>query len=378
MGPKNILILSSQVGAGHAAIANALQQYLSLLPQKHQVTILNTSLNLSSPTYRLVGEYFQEFHKKHWQMTNTPQAAKLIHLLNTPLVAPKIAKTIKASSPDLIITTTAFATFELKAALDLCQLNLPHLVVIADPFTLHHSWTTYKTADHYLAPTSEAKKLLIKRGIAPRKITVTGLPLRLGVFRPSLSQKQAHRQLNLSTDKLTLFIGGSGEGQGHIYSLTRQLLNQPSIQAKAQLLVVTGKNKLLYSRLKAVAKKSPQTLKVYGYTQLIESLLIASDLVVGKPGPNILFESLMLKKPFITTGKPISQELGNYQYIARHQLGIVTNKTSRTIQAILALVNQPDRLKAFLPHIQKHRRLYQQTPQRTLKLIRRFLTKNQP
>ncbi len=370
--PKRILILTTDAGGGHIAITNAVCQYLKLIPNKTLVKTLNTTLAITSPAYRLVGEYFSSFHQTNWQASNSPKAAKLLNQLNTPLLLPKLIKSVNTFKPNLIIATDPFSPYTLKVALHNLKLKIPYLIVVADPFTIHHAWTANKNANHYLAPTKEVKQILVKRNIKASNITVTGLPLRQTVFTPQINQSQARYHLNLDPEKITLFIGGSGEGHGQIHKLTKNILTHPQAKSRCQLIVVAGKNKLLKSRLNTLKKKHPQ-LKFFGYTDLIDQLIIASDFVVGKPGPNILFESLMLNKPFLATSQPLSQELGNYHYITQQKLGLVTHKPARTLEAIIKLVNHPRLLKTFQPGIKKHQRLYQNTPQATLKVIQKYL-----
>lgn len=370
--PKKILILLSSAGGGHVAISQAINQYLSLTPKKYQVEFLDVSPALASPLYRVVGEYFQEFHQKNWQSGNSPKAAKLLHQLNSPLVAPKIAKKLKSFSPDLVISTSPFSIEEFALATKTTNHPTPHIIVIADPFTIHHTWTTYKQADHYLVPTLKTKQILINRSIPATNISLSGLPLRLSVYKPQFTQSKARNLFSLSPKKLTIFIGGSGEGHGQIYKLVQKLITHPQVQSDCQLIIVTGKNKLLKTRLDKLIAKNP-TIKTFGYTNQIDQLLIASDIIVGKPGPNILFESLMLGKLFIATSKPLSQEYGNYQYISQKKLGFVTHKTAQTIEVILNLINHQDKIKLFSPAIQSHRQKYLKTPQKTLSIINRFL-----
>jgi len=368
---KKILITYTTAGGGHVAITNALKQYLTSTSQL-KIKTVDTSLTLTSPTYRIVGEYFSSFHQKNWQNNNTPQKSLLIHQLTAPLIVSRLVKAIKSFKPDLIIATNAFSTYEVASALKLAKATIPHIVAIADPFTIHHSWTTYKNADHYLAPTPEAKKILLSRKIPSKNISITGLPLRLGVFTPTLTQNRARNKLQLDKNKPTFFIGGSGEGHGQIFKLTKKLLTHPQTKSLCQLIVVAGKNKLLKTRLDALSKKC-SNLRAFGHTNMIDQLLIASDIVVGKPGPNILFESLMLQKPFIATNPPLSQELGNYHYITQKKLGLVTRQLDQTLETLIDFINHPSKLKKFQPGIQKHRRRYLGTPQKTLKLINHFL-----
>jgi len=368
---KKVLIFTSIAGGGHVAIAQALEQYLDTLPHPPTVKTVNTSSEISSATYRVVGEYFVDFHHANWQASNSPTTATLLHQFNLSFSLSKITRAIKNFKPDLIIDTSPFTTIEVAIALEKLHLHLPHLVVIADPFTIHHTWTTYQKAAAYLVPTPEAKTILLQRHLPPKTVTLTGLPLRLSVFRPPVTQSQARAVLKLHPQKTTVFIGGSGEGHGQIYKITQTLVKHP-LSSKSQFLVVTGKNKLAKKRLDTLAKKYPQ-LHPFGYTNLIDTLLIASDFVIGKPGPNILFESLMLKKPFIATHQPLNQELGNYHYIKRQHLGLVTHKPLHTVSAALQFLAQPSLLNQFTPGINRHYAAYRHTPKKTLKVITSYL-----
>ncbi|MFH0943266.1 MAG: hypothetical protein V1810_03770 [Candidatus Beckwithbacteria bacterium] len=365
---KKVLILASAAGGGHLAIASALEQYLrtSSLPIK-PVTFITTP-KIVSPAYRLIGEHFIKLHHQQWQKSNNPKSAYLAHLFNTQLTLSKIVREIRLTRPDLIISTSGFATFELRSALDYLNLKLPHLVVLADPFTIHHGWTTYKQANHYLVPTPEAKQTLIYRHIPANRISLTGLPLRLAFYQPLSQVSLVRKKLGLNPNKLTLFIGGSGEGHGQIYPLITSLLKLSNFSTHNQLIVVAGKNRSLLTRLKRLP------LNAFGYTDQIPQLIAASDFVVGKPGPNILFESLMLNKPFIATSEPLCQELGNYRYITRRHLGIVTHRPLRTLSVLKQIIKNPAMLKSFQPGISRHRRKYLNTPQKTLKLIHSFLS----
>ena len=51
--------------------------------------------------------------------------------------------------------------------------------------------------------------------------------------------------------------------------------------------------------------------------------MAAADVVMGKAGPNMLFESVTLGKPFIATNYIPGQEEINLELIRRHQLGWV-------------------------------------------------------
>lgn len=60
------------------------------------------------------------------------------------------------------------------------------------------------------------------------------------------------------------------------------------------------------------------------------SLIHASDIVVGKAGPNIMFETALSGKPFIATYHIKGQEDGNIDFIRSVQLGFVEENPQKT------------------------------------------------
>jgi len=372
-GSKNILILTSGTGGGHQAIAKAMEQIIKTNSPQSQISIINIMPRLSSAAYRVIGDYFLKTIHKNYQASNNPQSAKTLHHIYTPLVLPKITRNIKRLKPDLIISTSSFSTSELKTSLSFLNQSIPHIVVLADPFSIHHVWTTYKQADKYLVPTPQTAKILAQRKIPKSKIAITGLPLRTCFFQPQLTHRQAQTKLNLQPNRLIFLIGGSGEGLGRLYLLTKTLIRHPTVNQNCQLLIIAARNKLLYKKLKTLQKKYPLALNTYGFVNNIDELIIASHTVIGKPGPNILFETLMLNKPFITNSPPLSQELGNYQYIKSNHLGLVAYRPQQVLKHILKLINQPNHLKQFLPGIKKHQQQYQNTPEKIWQTLKPFL-----
>lgn len=370
---KKVLILMSQVGGGHLSISQAVQQIIAVHAPHHQIKIFNNTSVIGSLIQRIIGNYFAKFYTKNYQALDNESSAKLVHHLTTPLIFPKLSQVILNFKPDLIIATNSFSTEEVNITLKILDKRIPHVIILADPFSIHHGWTSCKQADLYLVHDSYARSVFIKRGISPKKIKVTGLPLRQEIYQPQLSLPKIRRQLHLDLNKLTIFIGGSGEGLGNIYSLVTKLLKIDLVIQSCQLIVASGKNKLLLDRFKRLQKKYPQTIFPFGYTSQIPQLISASNFVVGKPGPNILLETFTLGKPFIATGLPLGQEENNYQYIIKHHLGQVAFKTPDTLKLILKIVKSPQLLNQYSPHIKKWQKSHQASPQKIWQALKPFL-----
>lgn len=362
---RKVLILSSALGGGHQSTAEALTEIIQANYPATQIKTANMSPPLGSPVYRFLSNSMTEVFVKNWHAFNNKSNAKLLHLLSTPLVMAKLTPLLKQFSPDLIIATHAFSTVETYLTLKQLGIKIPLVIVLVDPFSIHHAWTTFKLADRYLLPNLYSFRIFKQRGVDPQRLTVTGHPI-----RPIPSKLLP---LRFTGKKLTVFLGGSGEGVGRIDQIVTGLWHLPGLARRVRLLVVCGKNNFLYSQMQFLARKMPDSMRVYGFTDQIYRLIKSADIVVGKAGPNLMFEALALGKPILATGLPLGQEAGNYRFIAREKVGIVASGPEQTVRKLILFIRQPRRLCRFQPAIKKQQQLIRQTPPRILAGLRPFL-----
>jgi UDP-N-acetylglucosamine:LPS N-acetylglucosamine transferase len=77
--------------------------------------------------------------------------------------------------------------------------------------------------------------------------------------------------------------------------------------------------------------------------------------VMGKAGPNMLFETVTLGKPFIATTYIPGQEECNLQVIERYDLGWVALEPERQGAVIHELVSDPAKLAAMSATVNAYR-----------------------
>lgn len=369
---KNVLIFTSNIGSGHISIAHAIKEIIYINQPSTTVEIINIIPKGSSAIVRFISNNFIKEFAKNYHQTNSLKVIKFLQKLYKPYAMSKLATPITKLSPNLVICTTAPSTMSIASALKKNGSQTPHIVILADPFSIHHAWTIHKNANKYFAPTQETSKILINRHINSKKVVVTGFPLRQEFYQLS-SARAATKATKSNSSRFTIFIGGSGEGVGKLYKLTSALINKNVIKNRCRLIVVCGKNKFLFYKLAKLQKKYSKILRVFGYINNIASLISKSNIVVGKAGPNILFESIVLKKPFIATGNPMGQEVGNYHFITSKNIGIATHKTLETVEAITDLIESQKKLKVFLSNIEKLHQTQIQTPKKIWQELRKFL-----
>lgn len=371
---KTILIISSNLGGGHRSASEALAQIITQSKPEFTVQIVDISPPLGSITYRFLSNYLTDIFIKNWRAFNNPASAKLLNLLITPLIVPKILPLLRRYSPHIIISTQAFALNSV--ALSLKQLNLttPLILVLVDPFSIHHAWTIFKQADLYLLPNQHSFRVFSQRGINYKRLRITGHPIRLipsATLRAPLTTWR--KKLGLHPNKFTIFLGGSGEGVGRLDLIINSLLKQPQLLDSVQIIIACGKNQSLLKQLTLLKKQFPHLLFPYGFYPNMYDLIKAADVVVGKPGPNLMFETIAFAKPFITTSLPLGQEVGNYRFIAKEKLGFITYSPTQTVKKILSIIRQPNLLTQFKPALRHHQRLLRQTPRRCIGALQPFL-----
>jgi UDP-N-acetylglucosamine:LPS N-acetylglucosamine transferase len=117
-----------------------------------------------------------------------------------------------------------------------------------------------------------------------------------------------------------------------------------------QVILAVGTNQALLARFKDV--KNVYTLP---FTKQIAQYMAAADVVMGKAGPNTLFESVMLGKPFIATAYIPGQEEANLEFIRRHQLGWVVLEPEQQRDLVARLAARGTELSTMIASVNAYR-----------------------
>ena len=385
---KKILILYSKAGGGHLSLAKAMEETLNQLRIKNQsfdsaqdrelrIKLCDPFPRIYGSAYKRFGANFQEIWGRNYHLTDRPEAARALHTLNYLIVGPRLVKLFEDEKPDLIISNYPFATSEVGKAVTEAFTRRPLkelrervkiIIHLADPFSLHRLWFTYKEADLYLSATVECSRQAVENGIPFDRIKTVGWlareefrrvpprqsstlrtstvslvePLGLEEQAGRYDQKSLRGSLGLNPTKFTLFLGGSGMGGGRIWEMVKQILNSELLTLNSQLIVVTGNNRQLLSKLVRLSEDFPGLFYLFPYVNNMPQLLSASDIVVGKAGPNLLFESIFMERPFLATGCLPGQEEGNLEFIRRENIGWVEEDLEKAVKLIEELSDGTD------------------------------------
>jgi processive 1,2-diacylglycerol beta-glucosyltransferase len=312
---NRILFFYSSQDSGHHRAAQALQSAFN--PHSDVETLALDSIECAYPRMgRMIISWYTKVIKNIpyiWRALYDNHdfaiATRDFRKLFNRLYFTKMEKILKEHKPNVIICTQAAPCHVAAAYKGERGNGLPLVAVITD-YLVHPYWLHDKV-DLYIVPTEETKETLVERGIHREKIKEIGIPID-PKFMSSYDKLKKRAELGLSREVTTLLIAGGSRGMIPVRRILR-LLSQ--VNAPFQAIIVAGRNKRLWLRAKKMGRKLAFTTKVLSYTNSMDSLMDASDLIITKPGGLTSAEALAKGLPLIIV-KPIpGQEERNGQYL---------------------------------------------------------------
>lgn len=393
---KNILILTSKTGGGHVSLAEALRDMIeeddgnegdvgdregARLP-RGRITIVDPQPVFFHAHYRLVSRYALWLWAGEFQFLDAPGRARIAHSGFTRLVRRQLHQLLDEVRPDLILTTYPFLSYEVMRVLERWVSRIPLVMLFSDANGVHAAWLSERGAAATFAPTRETYEQALAAGFAPERLHLVGWPVRAQFAHAAGLSREQHAEilinLNLEPERFTVFLQGGGEGAARFGRTIENVLASGAngiagtvggTGGDVQVILATGTNRALLERYRQMPNLAPLP-----FTKEIAPFMAAADVVMGKAGPNMLFESMTLGKPFIATAYIPGQEQANLPFIQRHGLGWVALQPAGQRELLSTLVHSPDQLQAMLASVRAYRQWNSAANQCILPLLRSLLT----
>ncbi len=372
LNQKNILILTSKTGGGHLSLAEALGELLEEDALAPAITIADPQPPLIQQHYRFASRHALWLWAWEFHFLDTPRKAAWVHWWYTQWVKKRLHGLLDAAQPDLIISTYPFLTREISLVQQQRASRVPLALLFADANRLHATWLTERQAAAVFAPTREAAAQALAAGFAPEHLHLVGWPVRGQFTRAALAGAEVCQKmrdlLNLEPERLTIFLQGGSDGGTQLARTLGNILAERDMADRLQIILAAGTNRVLLERYRQVPN-----LALVPFTHDIAQYMLAADLVMGKAGPNVLMEAMMLGKPFLATSYIPGQEQANLAFIQRHRLGWVALRPEEQRTLLRTLISQPDQLHVLEPSITTYRRWNIRASRRIVPLIRALL-----
>lgn len=318
-----------------------------LICDKYEVVIIDPQPRVLHFHYRMVSRYAPWLWNTEYKLSDGNRRARVVHEFIKPTFAIPIWRVIRRVNPDLVLSTYAILTSEVRYVMRMSGLQRPFAMLFSDPEAVHHLWLTEKHSHAVFAPTHETYKQALQSGFDPRQVHYTGWPVRRQFYHDDLEGRaEVLNHLGLDPERFTIFLQGGAEGAARFARTVENLLGIEEVQ----IILATGTNQRLQRYFQVYPNVHPLP-----FTRGIARYMAAADVVMGKAGPNMLFEALTLGKPFIATSYIPGQEEVNLEFIERHGLGWTALDKAEQRQLIESLIHSPEKMKEKLVSVELYR-----------------------
>ncbi|RKY41838.1 MAG: hypothetical protein DRP85_04850 [Candidatus Makaraimicrobium thalassicum] len=348
---KKVLIFYISRYSGHFQAARAIEKGLREVAGDVEVEKINAFSYTNPILEKLINKAYLEVIKKKpeiWGhiydnpdvMKKTSKAREALHKFNTS----KVKKLLEGYSPDVVFCTQAFPCGMVADYKKSAGRNILLIGVLTDHAP--HSYWLFDEVDFYVVPSEETARVLERKGVPSEKIKVYGIPVD-PKFRRGRDRSRVRRDLGFRKEVPTILIMGGNQGLGAVEEAVRSLLGEAG--HNYQLLVVTGSNKKLYTRLKRLErKKGRDNVRILSYVENIDELMEISDIIITKAGGMTIAEALTKNLPILVVDPIPGHERMNTDYLVEKGAAIEIRDDSHIrgiINGLFDSKNELDRLR---------------------------------
>jgi 1,2-diacylglycerol 3-beta-galactosyltransferase len=347
--PKRVLFLISDTGGGHRAGAQAVGAALdeidggTAFEWRIDDIAAHCTFPLSKlgPAYSAALRFAPPVYGALFHATNGRRRYRTIVRVCEPLYRDRLNDVFRQYNPDIIVSVHPLLNHAaLRARTDSGMNHIPLVTVITDLGRVHEGWLLPE-ADFTSVPAREVYQRALERGVPPDRLRLCGHPIHPKFEDVTASRDEIRARLELPANaKIALLMAG-GEGGGKLMQTTLALAKS---KLPMHMVVVTGRNAALKTRLEEMAASLPTPMTVLGFRNDIPELMRASDLLVTKAGPGTLAEASVAELPVVVYDYVPGQERGNLDWVRSNNVGIVALSTAEVVAAVSEMVNNPTRL----------------------------------
>ncbi len=368
MPKRNLRILVLTTYEGHLSIGEAIADYINKQPgYEAALKVQDLPMRMA---YTTLYQFFPSTSGPLFALSTHELLVKSSRILFRSRSDEFVNAAINEYQPDLIISAFYFYIPSLE---DACAKNgIPFINILTDPLTVHP--VTAAAAPIVNCGFDKKTVRAVKKFEQPSVVSPIGWFVR-DRFEQDYDQKRVRKSLKLDLDKLTILVASGSEGTNLVMKILPVLLlsDKPT-----QVVVACGANKGLKQVLEQFAKVlaslgNKNELVIVGFTKHIEKYMQAADLVVGKAGPNSLFESVATKTPFFAITHISGQEDGNLDIIKSYKLGYVEENAVKLVSLLKSIIDDPGQLSRFKSPLAKLAKYNQMSKSKLKALIEQTL-----
>jgi UDP-N-acetylglucosamine:LPS N-acetylglucosamine transferase len=333
---RRVLILSADVGEGHAAAARALARQIEVAPQPAQVTVID-GLDAMGRVLRPVVEDGYRLQLRlvpwtytvmYWLLEHVPPFRAFIRRLLCVFGSRPLAREIAKHDPDVVVSTYPAVTVVLARLRRTGAVSCPTVATITDLTGLFF-WAQSGIDVHMVM---YGESLPSVERIAGRGSARLVQPLISAEFLEQRCPLDARRALGLPEAGRVVVVSGGGWGVGDIAGAVREFIAVPEVSS---IVCLAGRNDQLARRLRRDFDEVPR-VHVYGFTDRMPELLAAADVLVHSTGGVTCLEAMAAGTPVVSYGLPVGHARVNTRAMAAFDLVRLAKDTSQLREHVRA------------------------------------------
>ncbi|GAA0769709.1 galactosyldiacylglycerol synthase [Ideonella azotifigens] len=353
--PQDLLILSVSAGNGHVRAAQALAAAAATLQPACSATHVDAMAHVAAGFRKVYTDWYIQLVNRapelwsylHQKTDETPHSATSQRLRRAieRVSAGDLLREVCKARPKAIVCTHFLPAELLMREQQKGRLDAPIWLQVTD-YDLHNMWLVPGMAG-YLAATEEVAFRMRERGLPADRIHVTGIPVMPGFSQPEapeLARSANVTRLGLDPVRRVILMASGGAGVGDLPSMVEQVLALQGPGCDFQVIAVAGRNAAAHAALQALAQRVPGRLVAIGFTQEMERLMAAADLVVTKPGGLTISECLALGKPMLLVSPIPGQEEHNAGFLLEEGAAWLAYDAIGLGYKVARLMAMPDKL----------------------------------
>ncbi|MBC8590342.1 MGDG synthase family glycosyltransferase [Wansuia hejianensis] len=340
----NILILTGRFGMGHYSVASSLKEEIQKQVKDANIETVDIIDYMAPKLKSIIYSGFDILVKKANKVYNFVYKSTMdldfhVSIPFGSLFVLKIEELMYDNKPDIIISTLPLCSRIISEYKRKTGSSIPLVTCITD-ISMHNEWISPET-NLYIVATETVKANLMRNGIKPENIIVSGIPVKNQFKNTSITKTRCNK------DKKTLLIMGGGLG---LIPLEDDFYSRLSQVHDLNVIVIMGKNQRGYYNL----LNKYDNIEVIGYTNKVHEYMAKSDLIISKAGGITVFESIYSRLPLVVLTPFLEQERNNAHFIEQKNIGeIIWNTSDDIIDKALDLIYDGYRLSIMQENMEK-------------------------
>jgi len=340
--PRQVLIISAEMGEGHNAAAQALTEAIQQAWPGCSVEKLDTMELRGTRFARLARKaYSFQLSALPWSyeifyewLGRSERFAEIAKMVLGRFFGRRLARTLNGRNPGVIISTYPFGS----AALDWLRARreVATLVVTYIPaFHVHRLWAYPRIDLHFVMYDSAAADARMDGFEETMRIGAP--PVRRGFG--GMSRAQARGLLDLRDDEFVVLMTGGAWGLGDIAKGAKALVE---LEPPVHVVAVCGKNASLEAELRPLEKSG--RLLVYGYVSTMPELMAAANVVVTNGAGVTVLEALSTPRPVVAFAPLVGHGTASTAEMVRRDLALEASDVPQLVGQIRRLRTEPELL----------------------------------